>query len=413
MSNKKENKPKIRFPEFTDDWRHGQLKDFASFMTGNGLSRNDITDKGEQECILYGHLYTDYGMIADKVFFKTNTKINSPVYSEYGDVLIPASDTTPTGLARATSIEKKGVLLGGGINIVRPNKMVDGSCLSLAINSNKKELLRLIKGTTVRHLNNSDIQNIYIFLPSTLSEQDKIKTLFKILDKNIFINQHKLEILKNIKKGFLQKLFPKKDEINPELRFPGFNDDWEQHTLLECANFRRGSFPQPYGESKWYGGEEAMPFVQVADVSDNLKLVDTTKQTISKLAQPFSVFVPKDSVIVTLQGSIGRVALTQYDAFLDRTILYFEKYNKKIDKYFWAYIIQSKFESEALKAPGGTIKTITKEALSNFLVNIPCYEEQLKIGHFFKILDSNISFYKSNFEILQNIKKSLLQQMFV
>lgn len=109
-----------------------------------------------------------------------------------------------------------------------------------------------------------------------------------------------------------------------------------------------------------------MPFVQVADVADDMKLVDDTKQKISKLAQPMSVYADKGSVLVTLQGSIGRVAITQYGAFVDRTVLIFDKYNKDIDKTFWAYIIKEKFIDEARKAPGGTIKTITKEALSDF-----------------------------------------------
>lgn len=94
-------------------------------------------------------------MIADKVIYKTSTRIKNPIFSEYGDVLIPASDTTPTGLARATSLEKSGVLLGGDINIIRPNNGINGSCLSLALNVNKNELIRRIKGTTVRCWANS------------------------------------------------------------------------------------------------------------------------------------------------------------------------------------------------------------------------------------------------------------------
>ena len=62
--------------------------------------------------------------------------------------------------------------------------------------------------------------------------------------------------------------------------------------LSEVCNYRRGSFPQPYGEKKWYGGEGAMPFVQVVDIGENMKLVNDTKNKISKQAQPQSVFVP-------------------------------------------------------------------------------------------------------------------------
>lgn len=187
---------------------------------------------------------------------------------------------------------------------------------------------------------------------------------------------------------------------------------WEQRKLGDHAKYRRGSFPQPYGNKEWYDGEGAMPFVQVVDVTSKLTLVENTKQKISKLAQPKSVFVPKGKVIVTLQGSIGRIAITQYDSFVDRTLLIFDDYEKETDERFWAYTIQKKFEIEKLKAPGGTIKTITKEALSSFDVHLPQFEEQQKIGILFKQLDDTIALHQRKLEALKLMKKGLLQQMF-
>lgn len=198
----------------------------------------------------------------------------------------------------------------------------------------------------------------------------------------------------------------------PNLRFKGFTNDWEERKLGEHAKYRRGSFPQPYGNKEWYDGEGAMPFVQVVDVTNNLTLVENTKQKISKLAQSKSVFVPKGTVVVTLQGSIGRVAITQYDSFVDRTLLIFEDYEKETDERFWAYTIQKKFEIEKLKAPGGTIKTITKEALSSFDVHLPQFKEQAKIGSFFKKIDDTIALHQRKLELLKEIKKGLLQKMF-
>ena len=211
----------------------------------------------------------------------------------------------------------------------------------------------------------------------------------------------------------LQKMFPQNGKVVPEIRFEGFTEDWEQRKLFECAGFRRGSFPQPYGNKEWYDGEDAMPFVQVADVADDMKLVENTKQKISKVAQPMSVYADKGSVLVTLQGSIGRVAVTQYGAFVDRTVLIFDKYNGNIDKMFWAYIIKEKFIDEAKKAPGGTIKTITKEALSAFDLILPNYDEQNKIGEYFSTLDHLITLHQHKCDELVKIKKYMLQNMFV
>ena len=188
----------------------------------------------------------------------------------------------------------------------------------------------------------------------------------------------------------------------PNIRFKGFTDDWEQRKLSECAGFRRGSFPQPYGNKEWYDGEGAMPFVQVADVADDMKLVDDTKQKISKLAQPMSVYADKGSVLVTLQGSIGRVAITQYGAFVDRTVLIFDKYNQDIEK----------FIDEARKAPGGTIKTITKEALSDFDLMLPNYDEQKKLGAFLVSIDNLITLHQRKCDETKKLKKFMLQKMF-
>ena len=198
----------------------------------------------------------------------------------------------------------------------------------------------------------------------------------------------------------------------PQIRFKSFEKRWESYRLSEYSSYRRGSFPQPYGNKEWYGGDNAMPFVQVVDVLENLRLAADTKQKISTLAQPMSVFVPSDSVIVTLQGSIGRVAITQYDAYVDRTILTFEDYISQTNKEFWAYTIRNKFEIERQKAPGGTIKTITKEALSDFKVSIPNYSEQSAIGSLFRTLDDLLSSYNDNLTSYQSLKATMLSKMF-
>ena len=159
----------------------------------------------------------------------------------------------------------------------------------------------------------------------------------------------------------------------------------EWKSLGDVARYRRGSFPQPYGRAEWYDGIEAMPFVQVFDVGKNMQLVKNTKKRISKLAQPKSVFVPARTVIVTLQGSIGRVAITQYDSYVDRTLAIFESFKIEINKKYFAYQLQKKFGIEKENARGSTIKTITKEELTKFSIPIPPLAIQQEIV---KILDT-------------------------
>ncbi len=203
-------------------------------------------------------------------------------------------------------------------------------------------------------------------------------------------------------------------KLIPELRFPEFINDgeWVGDTLINIAKFRRGSFPQPYGLPEWYDNENGMPFIQVYDVGDDFRLKPTTKSKISKLAAKQSVFIKKGTVIITIQGSIGRVAITQYDAYIDRTLLLFEEFYNEIDKTFFAYILFLLFEIEKQKAPGGIIKTITKEVLSDFVVSFPQPKEQQKIASCLSSLDELIAAHNDKLEALNDHKKGLMQNLF-
>ena len=206
----------------------------------------------------------------------------------------------------------------------------------------------------------------------------------------------------------------KEIKIIPELRFPEFVKDgeWFEDTLINIAKFRRGSFPQPYGLPEWYDVKNGMPFIQVYDVGDDFRLKPTTKSKISKLAAEQSVFIKKGTVIITIQGSIGRVAITQYDAYIDRTLLLFEEFYNDIDKTFFAYILFLLFEIEKQKAPGGIIKTITKEVLSDFVISFPESQEKQKIATCLSSLDEVIAAHSQKLELLKDHKKGLMQNLF-
>jgi restriction modification system DNA specificity domain protein len=150
--------------------------------------------------------------------------------------------------------------------------------------------------------------------------------------------------------------------------------------LGEVATFRRGSFPQPYTKSEWYGGDNSMPFVQVADMEDNkFNLVSITKQRISQLAMPKSVFVPEGTILVSLQGTIGRVAITQYDSYVDRTIAIFTHIDNEVDIRYFAYQLKRIFGIKKENARGSTIKTITKEEFGTFQIPLPPLSVQQEI----------------------------------
>lgn len=198
----------------------------------------------------------------------------------------------------------------------------------------------------------------------------------------------------------------------PKLRFKEVSiNKWETFSLGEIANFRRGSFPQPYGLPEWFD-DNGYPFVQVFDVSDNMRLKDRTKSKISQLAANKSIFAPKGTLIMTIQGSIGRLALMQYDAYVDRTLLIFQSYKKNINVDFLKYSLFLLFNIEKKKADGGVIRTITKQTLTDFRIGIPSNEEQTKIADFLSSIEEKITLLNKQYDLLCQYKKGMMQKIF-
>ena len=106
------------------EWKNILLSDCCDMLRGQGLNKNDIKINGLYKAILYGHLYTEYGMICNKVKYYTDDMPSNKVLSKCNDILIPGSDTTPTGLARACCLLEENVILGGDINVLRPKKSI-------------------------------------------------------------------------------------------------------------------------------------------------------------------------------------------------------------------------------------------------------------------------------------------------
>ena len=214
-------------------------------------------------------------------------------------------------------------------------------------------------------------------------------------------------------KEMLKSFITYKESKYKELLYPKQNSDkFKAYLLKEVANFRRGSFPQPYGNKEWYDEINGYPFIQVNDIDFNLKLKETTNFKISKLATPMSVFVPKGTLIVSIQGSIGRIAITQYDAYFDRTILIFTDYKIDINKTFLIHVLKYLFQEKEKTARGATIKTITKEELSDFEIHLPDFQNQNIISEEIEEIEINFKLIENKVESSKTLQKSIINQVF-
>lgn len=156
-----------------------------------------------------------------------------------------------------------------------------------------------------------------------------------------------------------------------------------------------------------------MPFIQVADVTDSMSVNPDTNRHISDKAKKQSVYIPKGTLIITLQGTIGRVAITTYDAYIDRTLLIIQEIDKNILQEFLMYALYMKFSEEKQTADGSIIKTITKETLTDFFIKVPPIKEQAKIVRTLMSLDARIRNEEMLLAELYKCKSSLLQQLFI
>ena len=311
----------------------------------------------------------------DRVNDRALELINGRYKLEVGDILFSGTGT----VGRTAIIEEKPANwnIKEGVYTIKPiQEKILPRFLSHLLNSSEivKDYSKKIVGNPVVSLPMGELKKLLVPIPcpdipeKSLAIQAEI---VRILDAFTAMTAELTAELNMRKKQYNYY----RDQL---LSFEEGEVEWKN--LEDVASFRRGSFPQPYGNSEWYDGEGCMPFVQVADVADfGFTLHQTTKQKISKLAQPKSVFVEKGTVVVSLQGTIGRVAITQYDSYVDRTLAIFTSYKEDINKKYFAHQLKAKFDLEKEFARGSTLKTITKQEFSKFQIPIPPIEEQNRI----------------------------------
>ena len=246
------------------------------------------------------------------------------------------------------------------------------------------------------------------YIPQNITEQRKIADFLIILDRRITAQQSLVDNLKKYKRGLLREVF-NKSRLTSEYKY----NYWKEVKLGEICTYRRGSFPQPYGLPEWYDEDHGMPFIQVADVNDNMTINLGTNRHISDTAKNRSVFIPEGTLIVTLQGTIGRVAITTYDAYIDRTLLVIQNISDCVLKEFLMYAIYMKFDVEKQTADGSIIKTITKETLTNFSIYLPPMHEQQRIVNLLRSFDRRLENSVVVLAELQEFRSALLQQLFI
>lgn len=404
MSKEKRRVPKLRFPGFTEDWEQCKLGDIATLSKGNGYSKSDLSASGNP-IILYGRLYTNYETTIRNVDTFVKLKDKS-VISQGGEVIVPASGETAEDISRASVVKNQGVIIGGDLNVIKVNILLDPTFLALTISNGEqqKELSKRAQGKSVVHLHNSDLQEVNLIFP-LLNEQRKISTLFEKMDNIITLHQRKLNNLKLKKKALLQKLFPKNGERYPELRFPGFTDAWEQRKLSEVVAINPKT-----------------------ELPDEFKYVDLESVVGTNLLG-FQVIkkenAPSRAQRLASYGDVFYQTVRPYQRNnylfenVDKDMVFSTGYaqlRSRLDSYFLLTLVQNdNFVKVVLdNCTGTSYPAINGSELGKITVQIPPNEvEANQIGKIFRRIDKSITLHQRKLDHLQLQKKALLHQMFV
>ena len=388
----KKKVPELRFKGFTDEWEQRKLGELTtSFSGGTPSAGNSSYYKGDIPFIRSGEINSDK---TELFLTEAGLKNSSAKMVSVGDILY--------ALYGATSGEVGISQINGAINqailAIKPCDGYNSHFLMQWLKLQKQKIIDKYLQGGQGNLSGSIVKNLVLNVPS-YEEQQKIGSFFKQLDDTIALHQRKLDLLKEQKKGYLQKMFPKNGEKVPELRFAGFADDWEERKLGDEVRIVMGQSPNSENYT-----DDPNDYILVqgnADMKNGRVFPRVWTTQVTKQAE-------KDDLILSVRAPVGDIGKTAYDVVIGRGVaaikgneFIFQNLGKmKSDGYWTRY------------STGSTFESINSTDIKEAIISVPAIEEQNKIGSFFKQLDNTIALHQRKLDLLKEQKKGFLQTMF-
>ena len=413
---KKSDAPAIRFKGFSDAWEQRKLGDIGKARSGIGFPDadqggltgvpffkvSDMNSDGNENEMTVANNYVTAEQIADHRW--------SPITE------LPAIFFAKVGAA--VMLNRK--------RLCRFPFLLDNNTMAYSLSPTKwdadfakalfgtVDLTSLVQVGALPSYNAGDVESMEIYLPSLL-EQEQIGAYFKHLDNLITLHQRKFEKLTNVKKSMLEKMFPQNGSSYPEIRFKGFTDPWEQRKLSEmCGTFEYGL----NAAAKEFDGKNK--YIRITDIDDASReflLSDLSSPDICLDGMSKYLLSSGDIVFARTGASVGKTyiyrendGIVYFAGFLIRA-----KVNQDNDAEFVfqstlspSYEKYIRITSQRSGQPG-----VNAQEYGEYDLFAPSKEEQQRIGHFLRGIDNLITLHQRELEKLQNIKKSMLEKMFV
>lgn len=402
-------KPKIRFKGYTEDWEQRKLGEIAAETYGGG------TPKTSNEGFWKGNIpWIQSSDLIDECLFDVKPRkcISQEAVSKSATKLVPQNSiaiVTRVGVGKLAFMPfsyatSQDFLSLSGLK-TNPEFTVYALYKMMQLVSNE------VQGTSIKGVTKDELLAKKIMIPCC-NEQKKIGVYLHNLDHLITLHQRKYDETKKLKKCMLQKMFPKEGEKVPEIRFSGFTGDWKQRKLGDVAEIIGGGTPKTSindywdGEINWYAPAEI----------GNLIYVSSSQRKITKLGlnKSSAKILPVGTVLFTSRAGIGKTAILTCEGCTNQGFQSIVPRKGMLDSYFiFVRTEELKRYAETVGA-GSTFVEVSGKQMMDMELMLPItIEEQQKIGNYFAEIDSLITFHQQKCDELKNIKKFILQNMFV
>ena len=402
----KEKKPQIRFAGFEDAWEQRKLGELCEVTMGQSPNGSTYSDEPSEYILVQGNADLKDGWVFPRIWTTQKTKT-----AQAGDLIM--SVRAPAGAMGKTAYD---VVIGRGVAGIKGNEFVYQTLVKFDSDGYWK---KLAAGSTFESVNSDAVKGAILLVPQDVEEQEKIGQYFSNLDHLITLHQRKCDKLISIKKSMLEKMFPQNGEEIPVIRFKGFSDAWEQRKLSELTTMHARIGWQNLRTSEFLDSGDYMLITGTDFKEGAIDYATCHYVEKERYNQDKNIQIQNGSILITKDGTLGKVAYVQgltMPATLNAGVFNVEIKDKdEVDEKYLFQYLKAPFLMDYVskKATGGTIKHLNQSILVDFPVAMPKKEEQSQIGQYFSNLDHLITLHQCKLEKLKNIKKSMLEKMFV
>ncbi|MDW4090033.1 restriction endonuclease subunit S [Staphylococcus saprophyticus] len=399
MTNDTKNVPELRFPGFSGEWEIKELGDRVKFYSGLTYTPNDVSKNGTL-VLRSSNIFNNHIINADNVY--VNSDKATSTYVEYGDVVVVVRNGSRNLIGKHAVVKKEetNAVIGAFMTGIRYEF---GSFINALLSTQnfQKEIHKNL-GATINQITTGIFKKMPFSFPKKQEEQ-KIGEFFSKLDRQIELEEQKLEKLEEQKRGYMQKIF------SQELRFKDENGQeypaWINKKLGDIGKVSMNK--RIYKNETSINGE--IPFYKIGTFGKEAEtFISREKFEEYKNKYPYP---EKGDILISASGSIGRTI--EYDGeeayYQDSNIVWLDHNDEVLNiflKYIYSVIKWSGIE-------GTTIKRLYNKDILNTKIDLPVIKEQEKIGNFFGKIDDSIEKQSSKIGVLKQRKKGFLQKMFV